>query len=84
VELDHNIWLLLIFNITMILVLSGVTYKLLNHSTRNLKVSECKATKAQDPNAEGSYVNRYLIIRRLIKIDADDESSHHLLGLQQV
>lgn len=81
-EIDQNIWLLLLFNITLILVLSGVTYKLLKHSSRNLKVSECKATKAQDSNAAGSFVNRYLIIRRLIKIDSDDESSHPLRCLQ--
>ena len=80
-ELDHNIWLLLLFNITLILVLSGVTYKLLKHNTLKLKVSECKATKSQDSNAAGSFVNRYLIIRRLIKRDSDDESSHHLLCL---
>lgn len=77
-ELDQNIWLLLLFNITLILVLSGVT---LRHSSRNLKVTECKATKAQDSDAAGSFVNRYLIFRRLIKIDSDDEAAHPLLCL---
>jgi len=83
VEIDHTICLMLLFNITLILVLSAISYKFLKRSTFYFKVSGCHSTLSQySSNESAIFANRYLMIRRIIKIDSDDGPSHHLLYLQ--
>lgn len=82
-QIDHNIWLLLLFNIILILALSGVSYKFIKHSTLYSKVSGCNSTISQFVSCVSKiFINRHLIIRRMIKTDPDDDPSHHLLWLQ--
>ena len=81
-QIDHNIWLLLFFNITLLLALSAVSYELLKHNTIHFKNSGCKSTISHYCSNVSIFANRYLIIRRLIKIDSDDGPMHQLLILQ--
>lgn len=83
VQIDHNIWLLLFFNITLILALSAVSYELLKRNTIHFKIAGCKSTGSQySSNVSSILANRYLMIRRIMKIDSDDDLPHHLLCLQ--
>jgi len=83
VEIDNNVWLLLLLNITLILASSWVCYKFSKRSTLYSRVSECNSTISRlASNLSAIFVNRYLMIRRLIKIDSDDDVSHHFLSLQ--
>jgi len=83
VLIEHNICLLLLLNITLILALSAVSYKLLKRSSLYAKISGCNSTISQASSTISAiFANRYLIIRRLIKIDSDDGPMHQLLILQ--
>jgi len=83
VQIDNNVWLLLLINITTILALSWVSYKFLKSSTLYSKVSECNSTISQFISSVSIvFKNRYLSIRRMIKTDPDEDTSHHLLFLQ--
>ena len=82
-QIDHNVWLVLLFNITLILAFSWVSYNFIKCSKIYFKTSECNSTISLfAPNVSGIFANRYLIIRRMIKIDTDDDPLHSLLWLQ--
>lgn len=82
-EFDNNVWLLLLLNLTLILASSWVCYRFSKRSKLHSKVSEGNCTISPAvTNLSAIFVNRHLMIRRLIKSDSDDDASHHLLSLQ--
>lgn len=81
--LDNHVWLLLLFNVSFILALSWVSYKFVKHGAHYFKVSECNIGISQDTSSALTIlVNWYLIFRRMIKLDTDDDPPHYLLSLQ--
>jgi len=82
VQIDNNVWLLLLLNITSILAISWMSYKFLKRSALYFKESECKSTISQFVSSVSIiFINRHLIFRRMIKTDPDDDPLHHLLIL---
>lgn len=81
-QIDNNVWLLLLFNITSILAISWISYKFLKRGALYFKESESKSTISQFVSSELTiFINRHLIFRRMIKIDPDEDPLHHLLFL---
>lgn len=79
VQIDNNVWLLLLLNVTSILAISWVSYKFLKSSTLYFKESESRSTISQFvSNVSKIFINRHLIFRRMIKIDSDVDPLHHL------
>ena len=81
--MDNHVWLLLLFNVSFILALSWVSYKFVTFGVDYFKVPDCTLGRSQaTSNGLTILVHRYLIIRRKIKIDTDDDPPHYLLSLQ--
>lgn len=81
--IDNHIWLLLLCNVSFILALSWLSYKLVKRGAYYFKVSECNVGMSQFiATGLTILINRHLIFRRRIKIDSDDDPPHYLLSLQ--
>ena len=73
-QLDHNIGLLLLLNVTLILAFSWVGYRFFKRSTHYFNVYTCNSSITRfTSNVPLILANRYLIIRRMIKTDTDDD-----------
>lgn len=80
--IDNHVWLLLLFNVSFILALSWVSYKFIKRGAHSFNVSERNIGIAKvTSNVLTMLVNRYLIYKRMIKIDTDDDPPHYLLSL---
>lgn len=83
--IDQHIWLLILFNVTFILAFSWVSYKFIKgYSTYDMVSAANHAIFQLCCSGWTVIVNRYLIFRRRIKLDTDDDPPHHLLSLNVV
>ena len=82
--IDNHVWLLLLFNVTFILALSWLGYTVIKRGTHGFKPSDCNNIGNSRFISDGFTIlaNRFLIVRRMMKIDLDDDPPHYLLSLQ--
>lgn len=80
--IDNHVWLLLLFNVSFILALSWVSYNFVKHGAHYFKVSESNIGISQFTPNVTILINRYLILKRMIKTDTDNDPPHALLSLQ--
>jgi hypothetical protein len=82
VQIDHNVWLLLLLNITLILAFSWFAYGFLKRSTHYFNKYDGNSSLTQfTSKAPLILANRYLIVRRMIKTETDDKPPYTLLSL---
>jgi len=83
VPIDNHVWLLLLFNVTILLALSWLGFTFIKRGVHCFKASESKNIGISRLISNGLTIlaNKYLIVRRMIKIDTDDDPPHLLLSL---
>jgi len=84
VPIDNHVWLLLLFNVTIVLALSWLGFTFIKRGAHCFKASESKNIGISRLISNGLTIlaNKYLIVRRMIKIDTDDDPPHYLLSLK--
>lgn len=74
-QLDNNAWMMLILNLSLLLAVSWISFRLVTRNSSSVKlantcISECQIAST---STERLPFKKYLIVRRQIKIDSDDD-----------
>lgn len=77
-QFDSSILFILIINLTLILAISWISIKLLQNTSSCVRYADtCLSANLMDTAApKNLQVKKYLIIRRKIKTDPDDDSPY--------
>jgi hypothetical protein len=75
VQFDSQAWFLILFNIAFLFVFSWAGLKLLKNGSRPVKLADIYLASCQmtPTSPERLQVKKYLVIRRLIKTESDDD-----------
>lgn len=74
-QFDSHAWVVLILNLALILAFSLVSFRLMNSSLISVKLVDTYLSSCQLTSTcpELLQVKKYLVVRRMIKTDSDDD-----------
>ena len=74
-QFDSHAWIMLILNLTLIFAFSWVSFRLLKSSAMSVKLSDTYVANCQTACTSPKHlqVKKYLVVRRLIKTQSDDD-----------
>jgi hypothetical protein len=77
-QFDSHAWIVLILNLTLILTVSWVGFRLLKNASCIVKYAPTYPISSQmtSPSPVHLQVKKYLVIRRMVKTESDDDSPY--------